>query len=159
MNYVEVNHQDKRDSLVWRRTHFMRFSNFVNIFIEKNGPIEITSFDNTIWNAKSMTRDIIIWLPAWYTNNAPVQRWIRLFQKNSLVKLFYLKWSCHRSLKLKLYFIVKATHWRRKKNSVTKKVLKAGQAKCLGATQNKTFSKNILAKLFYINRSWLNIFK
>ena len=31
-----------------------------------------------------------------------------------------------------------------------KKVLKAGQAKCPGATRNQTFSRNILAKLFFI---------
>ena len=82
----------------------------------------------------------------------------KTFTKTSLVKLFYLKWSCIRSFKLKLYFIVRATHW---KTYIfwNKKVLKAGQAKCPGGTKNKTYSRNILAQLFYLNWSWIKSFK
>ena len=47
-----------------------------------------------------------------------------------------------KSLKLKLYFIVRATLLKTKFFQ-TKKVLRPGQSKCPGAMQNKTISRNI----------------
>ena len=82
----------------------------------------------------------------------------KTFTKNSLVKLFYLKWSCIRGLELKLYSVVRATHWKLIFFWI-KQVSKAAQAKCPGATQNKTFLRNILAQLFHPNWSSIKSFK
>ena len=82
----------------------------------------------------------------------------KTFTKTSLVKLFYLKWSCIRGLELKLYFVVRATHWKTYFFWI-KQVLKAGQAKCPGATQNQTIFKKHTAQLFYPNWSSIKSFK
>ena len=85
-----VNHLDKHDVPVRRRTHFMRFSNIFESLYWRNGLIETSSYGKTIWNSKSMTKDIIKWFPAWYTNNVPVQYSTWLFTRNLLDQLFYL---------------------------------------------------------------------